>query len=70
MLINLGFLAIYEKKKNIFYYFLDFVWQKSIFSYNKTTQNKLKGCLSNIPFNQNKPKTKQNKTKSGTLNKV
>jgi hypothetical protein len=44
-----------EEEKTFFIIFLGFVWQKSIFSCNKTTQNKLKGCLSNTPFNQNNP---------------
>jgi len=43
--------------------FLDFVWQKPVFSWNKTIQNKLKGCLSDTPLNKKKPLTKIWKTK-------
>jgi hypothetical protein len=39
-------------QKNIFYYFLGFVWQKLIFfSCNKTTQNKPNDCTPNTPLN-------------------
>jgi hypothetical protein len=52
--ITLGFLAICKEKKYI-YIFSGFVWQKPNFSCNKTTQNRLKGCLSKTSLNPKKP---------------
>jgi hypothetical protein len=46
--------------------FLGFVWQKPVFSWNKTIQNKFKRCLPNTPLNKKKTlnKNMENQTVS------